>query len=748
MRSGRALLATLLVTLTLLLPALADPSHAAADEPDALVRITLDSFTPSAPKRDSTITVTGRVTNVSKKPILHPRAYFWRNQAPITDREGFDQALESFSNEPLGARKIASFADLYPSAKHSSLAVGGTAAFSLTVKVADLDLSPTPGVYLMGVHVLQNGQSPAIGRARVFVPILSKPPRNTVAMTSIVALNSRPSLVCSSCSPTHHGVFLDHHLADELARGGRLDALLTAAEQRAVTFAVDPALVEEVTSISLGYQIQGDAGAANDGPGRADAAHWLQRLTRLTRDHDGYRLLYGSVDLAGVAHGNQQSVLEAAERAAQRVPLTAALPLLVWPASGLADPAAVTTADALHPAAVLLSDSSTRSKAPLLQGVGEAPIVNYTATASAGGPGPQPSDTAVHLQQRLLSESYIEATTHRAGTTLGRVRLVTTAAEAAGDDEAVKAPWVSKTTLTQLLAATPRRWSQQLHYSQRSRDRELDGAQLGGITQLARSWATWRDLLVDPGTARVSSDGAVARAASARWRGDDAGLRSYLTPQQAELDARLNAIQISVTAKVLTPKSQVRFPVTILNTLPVSANPADATVNAVRVRLDFASANRQRLTVQPIVPRNPIPAGGNYPGQAAVDARTNGTVRVTAQLHTISGLPVGRPAVIDVQATQAGTVGWFIAIAAGIVLVGTTALRIRQVTRERARAAAAAPTNPTTPRDSTTNAVDPNGVTASSTAHPDPATPQALPALSSAPPQEAGPPDSSASIDV
>ena len=36
---------------------------------------------------------------------------------------------------------------------------------------------------------------------------------------------------------------------------------------------------------------------------------------------------------------------------------------------------------------------------------------------------------------------------------------------------------------------------------------------------------------------------------------------------------------------------------------------------------------------------------------------------------------------ILVDATQAGTTGWIIAIAAGVVLVGTTALRIRQVTK-------------------------------------------------------------------
>ena len=55
---------------------------------------------------------------------------------------------------------------------------------------------------------------------------------------------------------------------------------------------------------------------------------------------------------------------------------------------------------------------------------------------------------------------------------------------------------------------------------------------------------------------------------------------------------------------------------------------------------------------------------------------------------TKSGIPVGRPVTIDVRVTQNGTVGIAIAVVAGIVLVGTTALRIREVNKERARAAA------------------------------------------------------------
>ncbi len=44
---------------------------------------------------------------------------------------------------------------------------------------------------------------------------------------------------------------------------------------------------------------------------------------------------------------------------------------------------------------------------------------------------------------------------------------------------------------------------------------------------------------------------------------------------------------------------------------------------------------------------------------------------------------MGEAQPILVNATQAGTIGWIIAIVAGVVLVGATAFRIRQVAKER-----------------------------------------------------------------
>jgi len=686
-RIQRALLATLVLATLLTVSALARPEQAVAAEPVALVSVTLHTFSPALPTRDGQITVTGTVTNLTQKRIFRPRAYFWRNQAPITDAEGFAQAGVSASNEPLGARYIAdgSYDNLFdPDVPY--LERGATRDFTLKVQVADLALSPTSGVYLMGVHVLQNESVPAVGRVRVFVPVLSRAPRNTQQMTSVVALASRPSLL-------RPGVFSDDHLAAELAPGGRLSVLLRAADARDVSFAVDPELVSEITTMKEGYQVLGDDASTSDGAGRADATRWLDRFTELLADHDGYRLLYGSPDVAGLAHAGRQDLLHASEAAAKTVSLTASLPLLVWPGDGAADAETVAAATALQPNAILLSDVATGSTRPLLQGVAvdgtrSPEIVSYTSAAFAGGPGPQPSETPVHLRQRLLAESWLQAATRPAGTTLGHVRLISTKAQAKGNVESVVAPWIRQSTLSELLKSAPATWSGQLRYGESDRSAEITVGQLATLDRLSRSWETWQDLLVDHTSAKAATSAALARSTSVRLRPEDR-FRAFLEPQQAHLDLLLSSVQISANRRVLTPPGRVEFPVTIRNTLPPSTDPANVTLNQVQVELRFRSANSQRLTVQPLK-LTAIDAGENHQGTALVDARTNGTVRVNAQLYTASGLPVGRAVAIDVKATQAGSVGWLIAVGAGIVLVGSTALRIRQVTRDRARQAAAA----------------------------------------------------------
>lgn len=686
-------LVALLAGLAVVLGVGPSPSASAA-EPEALVSITLTTLTPSLPARDGTITVTGRVTNVTKERLYRLQAIFWRDQGPITTPEGVEQALASESNVPLGNRASDYYDDLY-TADDPYLEPGASATFTLTAPVASLQLSPTDGVYLMGVHVLQNGVPVAVGRARTFVPVLADEPAGRLQLTSLVVLSSQPSLL-------RRGVLVDDHLADEVRSGGRLDELLSAADSAGTSFAVDPELVEELTTMKDGYTVQTGDGPATTGTGRADAIRWLSRFASLQATRDGFRLLYGSPDLAALVHSGQSSLLTDIVDAGRRVSATASLPLLVLPAGGYADEATVRAAEQLRPAAIMLSDASAPGDSPLLAGLSTgsgsaAPIVRYSnGSSGGGGPGPDPRTTPVQLRQRALADSWVEATAAGSSATQGRVRLITSTAQVQGDDPGVAAPWVTPSTLGALLTGRPARWDQQLVYPDTAVAAELTIGELGSLRTFARRTATYAELLVDGDDTKVDGQAAVARMASAAWRENDRERRLLLAPQQAALDAvLLDGIQISSSPKFTTiAREGLEFPITVKNLLPV--DPDDEEVNAVNLTLVFVSDQERRLAVKPLsFPE--VAAGTNVTKNAQVTARANGTVPVKAQLQTADGTPVGRPLTIDVRVTQNGTTGWAIAGAAMVVFLGGTALRIRRVGRIRTAEAAAAAGEPDGP---------------------------------------------------
>jgi hypothetical protein len=682
-RAVRTLLATLVVAATCV-PLLLRAPVAHAEEPESWARISIDAVSPALPQRDKpndTVTISGRITNTSDVELSNLQVAFWRSLDPIDTAEGMDRALDSAANEPLGAR--AQGGSLYlnvPSDDDRTLESDESTPFSISATLDQLELPDIDGIYLVGVHLRgrlePGGPDITVGRGRTFLPIVSQTPAEKVRQTSIVVLTSRPSLL-------RRGVFGDDHLVDELSGQGRLTRLLQAAGAAGTSFAVDPALVEEVQTMVAGYRVLQSDGSTREGTGSAAARTWLSRLAGLARTADGYRLLYGNLDVAALVHHDRTDLLTTAARTGAQVEATASLPLLVLPGKGTADDVTVRAVAALDPVAILLSDSTIRTDAdsPVLEGPHSSTLVRYTAGASGGGPGPAPRNTPAKVQQRMLSDTWIAAKSAPEGSPAGRVRLVTEPSQTAGTDNEVTAPWFTAATLRQVLTATPVPWSGEFRYTDNASAAELTDGQAAAAQQLEEQFASYAKLLVEPASARADAAIAVPRSVSLSWRDDATGSQRYTSTVADYLsDILLERVSLTVTQRVSTTGRSGTFPITVRNELPAGADPD---TNAIRVRIVFTSTASQRLTVAPLeVPR--VDAGQTVTANAQVQAETNGSVQVRARLQTQDGTPVGRSKPVDVRATQAGTTGWLIAIAAGIVLVGTTALRIRQVARERA----------------------------------------------------------------
>ncbi|MDN5724813.1 MAG: DUF6049 family protein [Propionibacteriales bacterium] len=651
-----------------LVPALFAAAPARAQPPSA-VTVSLTELTPTVATSDKdTVIIKGVATNATDRPLTRLQALLWRNQAPYTDREQFEQVLQTEPTEPVGARvtdHASGFIDLTRSDLRpdlpESLAPGASVPFSVQVTVAQLGLPLPDALYMVGVHVrgsTDGGEVSTLGRGRTFLPVVSKQATNKAPLTSVVVLNSRPSY-------TTEGGFVDDHLADELADGGRLDVLLDSAARKKVNWAVDPELVQALEVMSKGYRVSSGQGT-RAGTGAAAAERWLSRFDDLD-EKAGYRLIFGSPDLAALARRDTGSYLSRAVRAGRTVTRTAELPTLAMPTEGLADANTLARTDRIDPDLYLLSDASTGTNAVRRSAAG-TPVISFDAGAFAGGPDPDPL-APVKVRQRLVSDDWLRTTTGESS-----VRVITTADQAERDRTA-DGPHLVRRLLAEAVDQVGADTEQvTLTYPTQAAADELTPRQVDRVEALRRDYVALADLLVAQGDIEQQIDAAVGRAASGAWRRDEQGQAALLAPAMQKVAGIGNgeAVTLGRDRKVVLTGSIGSFPLTITNNLTVP----------VQVKVNVASGNNSRLKVKSI-DRVEVQPGERMSVQVEAKPAANGEVEVSAQLSTLSDIKLGKPATTTVQATEYGTVGWVIAIGAGIAFFVTTALRIRQVRRER-----------------------------------------------------------------
>ncbi len=114
------------------------------------------------------------------------------------------------------------------------------------------------------------------------------------------------------------------------------------------------------------------------------------------------------------------------------------------------------------------------------------------------------------------------------------------------------------------------------------------------------------------------------------------------------------------------------FPVTITNHL---ADP-------VTVRIEATTDNPQRIRFAEPDPVTVAPGAANT---VTLAASASGAAAWSGQRarESLGGRPADPDTMITVETTNFGTIGWVIVIGSGVVLVVTTALRIRQVRARR-----------------------------------------------------------------
>lgn len=316
-----ALLRLLAVVTLLTLIVLPAAPQAAADEPGegSFLELQIASITPEffSTTSPGVVTVTGTVANVGDRPV--------RDVVVRLERAAAVQTAAGLRTNLTGPvdqyQPVADFVTVAP-----ELNRGQRVPFTLTYPLRSADLPSLdvdePGVYpvLVNVNGTPDYGAPArLDDARFLLPVLGVPPEagatggdqlsevvppdtsRPVRTTVLWPLADRPRLAAGIPGGTTPVRLADDDLATSLAKGGRLDTLLSALDfavsppvdpngqmAAATCLAIDPDLLVTVNAMTAGYVVSerpadGLNSPTRPGTGQEAATDWLDRLRALAQ---------------------------------------------------------------------------------------------------------------------------------------------------------------------------------------------------------------------------------------------------------------------------------------------------------------------------------------------------------------------------------------------------------------------------------------------------------------------------------
>ncbi len=713
----KRLAATVLSILFLALPALFGSVAQAQEQPR--LRVDIDQLSPRVVTTSSTsLTITGRVTNIGDRPISKPTVRLQLGSRLATEQQ-FTDVLGGGKFKDLSQTD---FTDLEP----EILQPGQSTTLAVTVPLGSSSKLqfPRPGVYPVLVNV--NGTPDFGGPERLaavslLMPVLGLPGKAPATRSGTAP---EASVLWPIANSTTHVVssplggpltLADERLADEMTTGGRLDSLVEAARaaeadtklSTSLCLAIDPDLIATADAMTRGYQVAGGV----QGKGVDIAKNWLGRLKALVAGRCVVTLPFADADLTALTKVRAGDATDTALLTSAVSGATTIKNLLgiqpqdgvLWPDGALDSQ----TVDAIAKAGVktLLTDSGKlQSGSPVLGGVTlegtdlrAQPIDSLVASALSGTTAAA-GVTNVAAMPSVSTQNGLAAIAFRSG--LGgqaagqeRPQLLiapprhwdlpgtelTAFLERVGDF--FDAGLATSTALPELLEQTSS-GSASVNYD----PQDLTSATSGDVTvkmsqidneTLGLSAAMTMDSTqrVDPAVVVAPVRAALLRAASTSWRGADAEVVT------ANARADLNAIRNQVTVE--RPKQTIALasgasplPAYITNGLPVGINVQVALKNNVGLRPTEA------------VPERTVPAYGAVNQLIPVEALRAGRFSVDVSLSTPDGTTLGSDARFELTSTEYGVITIVVTItAAGALLLLSSRRIYRRVKESRANRA-------------------------------------------------------------
>ncbi len=702
--------------------------RAARAQTDTPLEVTIDQLTPSTIPPKGVIRISGRVTNTDSVAWSTINVYAFVSDEPMKSATQLDEAAATPPDAFVGNR-------ITDEGHHDNipkLAPGDSAPFSFNVP-RRLLLAATPGVYWFGVHALGEGpdgrDTLADGRARTFLPLV--PPAREGKLPTTVVIPLR-----------HQLVYTEDGSVDDLAGwtktlspGGRLRSLVdfgASSGDRAVTWVVDPALVDAVRRLAAGnparslapnLQAGQDDGEEPDASGSpaptgepsespsppadseatespldldeldpvvqaaAQAAQaWLARLGEAMRPEDEVMTLpYGDVDVAGAARYDPQVLQRAMARAGNALSGydVTTTPVVSSP-SGYINPEGLRAVP--DGATIILTDAMFQAPAPpLVTTEGRQALVSSTG-AAAGGPGPDDPSGIIAMRQRLLSEAAVRfLRSDRTPLTMVVPHDWNPSAGGAPLFGGLDVDWLDLTSVDRVAAAAeavpvP---GETLRYPSGQEAAELQAANFEAADSLIRSGAALQNLLTlnNLVSATVTDQALGTTSYSARTR--PIANRASADRSRQWIDQLLGQVRVSTPRAVTLSSSNGQFAATVSNGLD----------QPVTVALNAKSDDRLSITG----PRR-VEVPANRQVSVLLTARTgeNGIHDVTLIVTDKRGTPLGASTSLSIRSAQVSNVIWlFVGIGAAL-LFGAVGVRLFRRVRDARRT----PADPDDPQES------------------------------------------------
>ncbi|MGW4808321.1 DUF6049 family protein [Kitasatospora sp. NPDC004272] len=730
-RGSAALLASGLVGVLCAAPAAAGPGllPTATAEYPAVVQI--DSLSEQVATENSTVTVTGTVTNSGGTKLKSPNVKVRQPQIrPMTAPSELALVMSRTTPSTLDGISLDN-----PAQGLRDLEPGQSEPFSLAVPVSVLKTANT-GTYELAVDVWGSTggeQAHPLGIARTFLPFQGKKTAQPSQLAVVWPLTHAPVLVAQTMADSNQTpVLRDDDLATELTGDGRLNQLVRiGATTPGLTWAIDPNLLDTVFAMTKSYRVQkpGTAGesASEDntvpGTGRDAATAWLSKLREALAQpgNEVVSLPYADPDLASIAHnGAGLNGMEAALRkavTAGQITTEARLSVdarsdVAWPHQGVLDQrtAAVAATAGGH---LLLVDGESLPESDKLSytpnaarrlASGQVAVVSDSTLAPIFRSDLDSESRRTLAEQQFLAETLTIAhqePEHPRGLLVLPSRSMTAGTAQALHDSVVKGAeggWLTLATLEKVSALTPdpaANTSVPEAYPAGATAGELSTAELSATMQLQDGVDQLMMILTRPERVRESFSATMVRSMSTEWRDQPKAGTEYRLGARTYLDNLKSAVRVVQKSVVTLPGDNATMLVSVKNGLTQS-------VGNLELRVISTQANRLRINypIQSVV----LDATTNSTLRFPVEAQVNGPVRVTAQLWTTgpNARPYGEAMEFTVDVTSVAS-GVMYVIAGGTVLMVLAGVRF-SLQRKKRRAAGEVDEDPDRPVDGSAGA--------------------------------------------